>query len=297
MGAGIEKISLRDLLSVPGREPALVLEAIRNGADVDSPGESGFTPLMLAVLLNDDPSIVRALIDAGADVDASTREGMTALMWALSTETPDMEGGNSGEFAARERRRVEAATLLLRSGACVNIACRSPHRMKWTPLLFATLDPDRNAGPISLMLDAGADPNARTAEEITPLFHAAAFCRSSEIVRALIRAGADVNAEGKREGREGWTPLLYALAGPCRSLPVVEELLGSGASVNIAVGNGQTPLHFAVSIGDVPGYVHALLRAGADVHARNGDGGSALDCALARNFKNVVGRLRRAAGA
>lgn len=294
MNVESEKKSLRELLSVPGQDLAAIRDAIREGADVNESNERGFTPLMFAVLLNDDPEIVRALIEAGADVDAETRDGMTALMWAVEAETHDPDGTDLVGFLARERRRVEAASILVKSGANVNVTCFSARRKKWTPLLFATLEPDRNEAVISLMLEAGADPDARTEEEISPLFHAAAFGRSSGVVRALIRAGADADARGKQEGREGWTPLLYALTGPCKSLPVVEELLRSRASTDIVVGDGQTPLHFAVSIGDTPGYVHALLEAGADVHARDSGGNTPLDCATARNFKNVAGRLIRA---
>lgn len=289
-----EKKSLRELLAVPGQNPAVVLDAIREGVDVNESNENGFTPLMFAVLLNDEREIVRALIEAGADVNAETRDGMTALMWAVSAETHGPDDGDPSGFLDRERRRVEVASLLVASGADVNATCFSARRKKWTPLLFATLEPDRNEAVIFLMLEAGAEPNARTEDGISALFHAAAFGHSSGVVRALIRAGADVDAKGRQEGREGWTPLICALTGPCKSLPVVEELLRCGASVDIAVSGGQTPLHFAVSIGDTPGYVHALLEAGANVHALDSGGNSALDCAMALNFPNVVGRLIKA---
>ncbi|MDR1874858.1 MAG: ankyrin repeat domain-containing protein [Synergistaceae bacterium] len=292
---GLERIpkSLLDLLSVPGQS-GVILDAIREGADVNVSSGGGFTPLMLAALLNDDPVIVRALIEAGADVNAETREGMTALTWALQAETQNPDDGDLRGFLERDRRRVEAAMLLVESGADVNVACCSPRRMRWTPLLFATLAPDRNAEVIGAMLAAGAGANARTTEDVTPLFHAAAFGRSSDVVRDLIRAGADVNARGGQEGRRGWTPLLYALTGPCKSRPIVEELLGNGASVDVVVGNGQTPLHFAAVIGDTPAFVHALLEAGADADALDGDGNSALDNAMSQNHKNVVRRLLRA---
>jgi ankyrin repeat protein len=294
----VEKKSLLELLSVPaesvpGRKEA-VLEAIRNGADVGGQGANGFTPLMFAALLNDDPEIVRALLDAGADPDAETHDGMTALMWALQAETHDPEEGDLAGFLARDRRRLETAALIVESGANVNAVCYSQRRMKWTPLLFAAMEPDRNAALISALLAAGAGANAQTADGLTPLFFAAAFGCSSNVVRELIRAGADVNATGEQEGRESWTPLLYALCGPRKSLPVVEELLKNGASVDVVAGNGGTPLLFAAVIGDTPGYVHALLEAGADVNAVDGDGNSALDCAIARNYGNVVRRLLRA---
>ncbi|MDR3231171.1 MAG: ankyrin repeat domain-containing protein [Synergistaceae bacterium] len=298
----VGKKSLLELLSVPEQNisgqnasewKATVLSAIRNGADVSERGANGFTPLMFAALLNDDPEIVRALLDAGADVDAETHDGMTALMWALEAETHD-PGGDLRSFLERERRRVETAALIVESGASVSAVCYSSRRMKWTPLFFAVMEPDRNAALISALIAAGAGVNARTTDDLTPLFFAAALGSSSDVVHGLIRAGADVNAAGKQEGREGWTPLLYALCGPRKSLPIVEELLKNGADANVAVGGGWTPLLFAAVIGDTPGYAHALLEAGADVNTVDDEGNSALDCALARNCGNVARRLLRA---
>ncbi|MDR1731468.1 MAG: ankyrin repeat domain-containing protein [Synergistaceae bacterium] len=290
------KKSLLELLSVPGRSDA-ILEAIREGADVNETSENGFTPLMMAAVLNDEPSVVEALIDAGADIDAETREGMTALMWALLTETRDPDDARLGEFIQRDRRRAETATLLVKRGASLDVTCYSPRRKRWTPLLFATLDPDRNAAVISHMLTAGAWADPRTEEGLTPLFHAAAFGRFSGTLHDLIQAGAEVNARGNQEGREGWTPLFYALNSPCKSLPVVEELLKNGAAVNMLSDAGQTPLFFAALIEDTPAFVHLLLKAGADVHVQDKNGCTAVDCALSRNSKNVVSLLRKAEAA
>ena len=247
---------------------------------------------MLAVLLNGEPDVVRALIEAGADIDAENDEGMTPLMWAVMTDTPDRE--NRVFSQEKEQKRIAIALDLIAGGANVNITCFSPRWMKWTPLLFASCEPDRNAPLISSLISAGAGVNAGTMEDITPLFHAAAYSRHSSTVRELIRAGAEVNAYGKEEGREGWTPLLYALASSCRSLPVVREILKSGADPNTAIRGGVTPLMFAAAIGDKPEFADVLLRAGADVYALDSDGNSALDCAVAGNYKKIADRLQRA---
>ena len=288
-----KKENLLGLLSVPGRRTEAVLEAIKNGADVNISNGSGFTPLMFAVLLNDDPTLIRALLEAGAEVDAENNEGITALMWSLQTETCDHTGRDMPEFLKRERNRRAVVTELLRSGADANSVCYSKRRMKWTPLLFATCAPDLNASAISALIRSGANVNAQTEEALTPLFHAAANGRSSDAVRELLEAGAEVDAAGKQKGREGWTPLLYALAAPYRSLPIVRELIKNGAEVNLTVRGGFTPLLFAVEWGN-PEAVSELLKAGAKVDARDKDGNSALDCAMAKNYKQVVRRLLNA---
>ena len=288
-----KKENLLELLSVPGLKPEPVLKAIENGADINISNESGFTPLMFAVLLNDDLALIRALLKAGAEVDAENNEGITALMWSLQTETYDHTGRDIPAFLKREQNRLAIVTELLRNGADANIVCYSKRWMKWTPLLFAACAPDLNASVISALIQSGANVNAQTEEALTPLFHAAANGRSSDVVRELLEAGAQVDAAGKQKGREGWTPLLYALAAPYKSLPIVRELIKNGAEVNLTVRSGFTPLLFAVEWGN-PEVVSELLKAGAKVDARDNDGNSALDCAMAKNYRQVVRCLLKA---
>jgi ankyrin repeat protein len=285
---------LLDLLSVPGQNSVTVQKAIGKGADVNETSSRGFTPLMFAAILNDDPDVIQTLLQSGADVNAETHDGMTALMWSLLTETYDHTAQNLPEVLKREENRRNAAMKLIQRGADVNAVCYSSHREKWTPLLFATLDPDRNASLISELLAAGAGVNARTADGMTPLIHTAVYGRSSDVVHELIYAGADVNAAGKQEGRKGWTPLLYALASPYRNLAIVRELVLNKAEVNMAAPNGSTPLLLAVSFEDDPAFVQLLLDAGADAFAPDKDGNSPLDCARAKNYVRIANLLSKA---
>jgi hypothetical protein len=67
---------------------------------------------------------------------------------------------------------------------------------------------------------------------------------SLEIVKALLAAGANVNAAKKN----GWTPLMMAAryAGKGSSLEAVEALITAGADVNAAEKDGWTPLMMAL---------------------------------------------------
>jgi ankyrin repeat protein len=291
-----KNVSLLELLSVPGRDPEITQAAIEKGADVNETSAHGFTPLMLAAILNDNPDIVRTLLQNGADVNAETHEGMTALMWSLLTETYDHTAQDLPQALKREANRRGTAMELIHHGAYVNAVCYSLHWKKWTPLLFATLDPDRNVSIILELLAAGAFVNVRSAEGVTPLMHAVSYGRSSSVVHALIGAGADVNAKSEQEGRKNWTPLLYAIASPYRNLAIVRELVLGGAEVNVTTANGITPLLLAVNLEDDPSFVQLFLDAGADASIQDEEGNSPLDCAQAKNFVRIAGLLSKVRG-
>ncbi|MDK9724590.1 MAG: ankyrin repeat domain-containing protein [Sterolibacteriaceae bacterium MAG5] len=61
-----------------------------------------------------------------------------------------------------------------------------------TPLHYAALN--ENSGPLRALLAAGANVNARDKEGATPL-HMAAYATRSEHTKLLLEAGADVNAK------------------------------------------------------------------------------------------------------
>ncbi len=98
---------------------------------------------------------------------------------------------------------------------------------------------------------------------------------SPEVVEAMIKAGADVNAPRVTEDENsGYTPL-HAAAGMGR-LDNVEVLLNNGADVNATNDDGETPMHYAASEGRTD-IVQALIAAGADKEAKNEDGKTAAD--------------------
>lgn len=85
------------------------------------------------------------------------------------------------------------------------------------------------------------------------------------VVRLLIKHGAVVDARDKN----GRTPLIEAGIEP----NAASELINAGANVNAQDNNGETPLMNSY----VPWLTRLLLERGADIHARNKEGRSALD--------------------
>ena len=66
--------------------------------------------------------------------------------------------------------------------------------------------PPGDVAAVALLLEAGADPNARDVSGWTPLHKAAGFNANPAVVGALLDAGADVHARDA----DGWTPLHLA---------------------------------------------------------------------------------------
>ena len=132
-------------------------------------------------------------------------------------------------------------------------------------------------GPLSvrLLLEHGADVNARAKNGSTPL-HIASTFGAPEVARVLLEHGADVNARDA----DGRTPLysrLYwivtgsAIQPRAGSVEVARLLLERGADVNARTNDGSTPLHAASSRVELAA-VRLLLEHGADVEAEDDSG-------------------------
>jgi ankyrin repeat protein len=101
-------------------------------------------------------------------------------------------------------KRPAVAKVLLEHGADPRMGSKPAG---FTPLHSAVAD---DAGSdvedlVRMLLEAGADPNARSATEGTPL-HTAAFTGNVAVTETLLKAGADPEARD----RKGYLPLDYA---------------------------------------------------------------------------------------
>ncbi|MFA6921473.1 MAG: ankyrin repeat domain-containing protein [Gallionella sp.] len=120
----------------------------------------------------------------------------------------------------------------------------------------------------------------------------AAGVGNQALVQALIDAGADVNAADER----GWTPLakaVYSAEFKCGFPDVVKVLIDAGANIEAAIGYGVRPLMLAAGYGETE-VVDTLLRAGADVLARNEGGYTALMMVKRKHYVDVINLLHEA---
>ena len=140
-----------------------------------------------------------------------------------------------------------------------------------------------NPAVVSLLLAAGADPNATDDDGETPL-GLAAWNGNPMVTSHLLRAGADPNIADN----EGGTPL-YTAVGE-NSLRAVQLLLGAGADPNAVGNDGWSPLHSAARL-NAERIARLLLDAGANPNTPNGAGMTPLHNAAREGAEHVADLL------
>lgn len=176
-----------------------VKELIASGADVNARDRDGETPLIKAAWMNKSLWVNTALIEAGADVNAVGAA-------SFHSYTP--------LTAAIRYNNIEVMTAIMNAGADLNI-CNN----FGSPIINAVMDNGNDPGKLAMLINAGADVNARDSVERTPLIAAAYYGNTSpDIYTMLIEAGADINAVDYF----GRTALSYAIE---KNLIVIQEIL------------------------------------------------------------------------
>jgi ankyrin repeat protein len=202
----------------------VLLNAIRTG-DVESvstivqsdpallsqPVDTGISPVLVA-MYNGQPRVARVLVDMGAPLDI-------------------FEASAVGELSRVQEiidRQPAVASAYAPDG--------------FTPLGLAAF-----FGHVEVahaLLHAGADVNAAShnALKVAPL-HSAVASRQTDLSRLLVEHGADVNAKQQ----EDFTPLMEAAQNG--DLEIVNLLLASGADPQVVKSGGQTALDIAQAAG------------------------------------------------
>ena len=313
-GAGLDKRAeggSTPLLLVTGnerREPEAIRLLLRAGADPNIPNRYGRTPLFW-VVMNGETELVRLLLQAGADGNAADRYGATPLTFAAESGSveiaeallsagadvnpdpstlPTLYDGNTPLHGAVGGRNPAAmVALLIQHGGNVDVT----DNHGTAPLHMVARSGDVDVA--KALIEAGADVNARNVNyegdaDNSPL-HLAIHAGHGDLARLLIEAGADVQA-----GNHAGNPPVQVAA--FAGLPeVITLLVEAGAPVNVHDQVGDTPLHDAALQGRVEA-ARVLLEAGADVHANNNAGKTPLDLARQQGHGNMAAVLEAAGG-
>lgn len=131
--------------------------------------------------------------------------------------------------------------------------------------LFAKCQESFNAEAVAELLAQGANPNYRDPESGLTCLHTGLRWQYTKTLKLLIDAGADVNARLP----DGTTLLHHAVSVQYPASDKIELLLKSGADVNAARINAEgqsceTPLHCVAREQQSMDTITQLLRAGAD---------------------------------
>jgi ankyrin repeat protein/cytochrome c553 len=244
---------------IPGKSSASKL--IRRVVD----GDGGLRMPPTGPLSAEEIDLLRAWIDQGADFRMEIKEEapparidpkVTALISAVRS-------GTTGEV----EKRLQATPAIV----------NEKDQAGSTPLHHAA--GFGSLATMKLLLDKGADVNAKNKRKSTPLHWA---IPSEAKVRMLLEQGAAVNARQV----DGRTPL-YNAASAAAAASILKILLEKGADPNLATANGQTPLMTAAGRGDAE-VMRLLIAKKADVNARNGAGATALMAAAASGNPRTV---------
>jgi ankyrin repeat protein len=265
-------------IPVFARSPELAGYLIEKGMDINTPlristavsapfgraGEGVMSPLMAALSFNS-IDVARLLIERGADAHGQDSFGRTTLATAV-LHCP------------------EAIEPLLASGADINEQTRfgSPlllaARYQWpyygaeffsSGLLQSEQSPQIRKVPnaVKLLLEKGADPNARDHEGRNALM----------LISMDPNLGEDL--EKAIEARKKIEPILRARRNEKLVKLIGEPLLNAGCDANAADNKGRTPLMYAAAF-EGSAVVNLLLKRGANVKAKDHDGLSAADWAI-----------------
>jgi ankyrin repeat protein len=285
---------------------------LRKGVQVNAQDNAGKSALAWAAL-SDQPELARLLLERGADVNQKQKDGQTPLMLAAMREHTSLlnallaggadvqatDGqGRTSLMMAAANGRADAVKILLAHGAKANAI----NRFGESPLMLAVgsnvslrseadplVEKDR-AETVNTLLSAGAQWTVREKYGTTVL-HRAVRYGHLPVVQALLERKADVNATDDA----GETPLMWTVewapgyrASPARRAEIVQALLKAGANLRARNRNGQSVWQLATL---EPEVTRVLLAHGVAFAPKEPRGAAALYFAAGKNCVDVVEAL------
>lgn len=295
LGGGFQKAAALHLAVLRNQHAATRL-LIERGADLncrDFPDNAA--PLHFAAV-HGDLETIRLLVEAGADVDGEGDDhGVGVLGWATCFVDVRQDvasylldhGAKLNLWTAIALDRVDELRAMVAADRSLLATRMTRNQHRCTPLHHAA----RKNRPriVQLLLDLGADPNARDATGATALTTASDVGADPGIVAALLAAGltpdlltvvnmaryseaeAMLRDDPSRLGPDGGDTIALHISVSKRNLASIRWLLAHGVDVNAkrTMWNlNHTALHMTVESGAIE-IARLLLDAGADPNVRD----------------------------
>ena len=211
------------------------------------------------------------------DLVAAVDAGDTARVAAMLADDPSLASGRGDDGVSvllHARYRFDRATLDL-------LLAADPEMDVFDSAALGHIDRLRER------LEEDPDGARAVAADGFTALHLAAFFGKLEAARLLLDAGASPLVYSTNDFAN--QPLHAAAAG--RHIEVCRALLAAGANVNATQHGGYAPLHEVAASGDVE-LVELFLSAGADVGATTADGRTPVDVAEGAGHTDLARRLR-----
>ena len=289
-GASPESIGGAFIESVTSRQ----LEAMRFLAGLVADRRTLVSEALLAAVVQrggdeHTAKAVQELIAMGADVSWQNDAGWTALTIAaregyplvvsLLTEAKadidhrcTCQGYDAGGLTALALSATNGHESIAAMLLNAGASVETRDARGQTPLLLAINN--SHSAIAKLLLSKGANPSVPDQKDYTPLMGSVG---NADMVRALLAHGAKVNAVEKGNFDErNWTALMHAAARG--NVDSVTALIKAGADLHARDDRGRTPLITAVRKKNTK-VASALVAAGARVNDEDLDGKTALDYA------------------
>ena len=210
------------------RKARLLLE---NGADVNKPSLLGRTPLLVAAGTSGSIETVRLLLDQGAAVNAADTTGVTPVIAAAGVNNADVVKLLVEKGANINARATVGAAVTALMGAASNGNADLTRFLLARKADIHLISPDRS----------GTVKNGTVAFGNVTALHFAAGRGDLDTVRLLLDAGANVNARDIR----GLTPLVFAVATDRPNIEIIRLLLARGADRSLPSETKETPIDWA----------------------------------------------------
>lgn len=241
--------------AVRGGSPEVITLLARRGADANAINDDGNTPLMAAAR-SGNAATVAALIAAGADVNATNQDGWTPLGVTVFGQAQDGDYPAVAQALLAAGARINARTELGDTPVSQAAKAGRGDLLKVFAEAGAKLDPldardviraaviTKKYATLEALPKLGVNVNTPIDQGYTPLMYAVAIANDPKAVKALITAGADVNAP-MMDFSGNVAPL--SAAARYKSADVVRELIAAGAKLDTPSANGKTPLALALA--------------------------------------------------